>query len=297
LTWKWRNASKSWGDDRYIGVNIAKGGAIYRRRLVTAGPAASLPAVVSVLITVYNGATMERIVPKSRRMRQALAGAGLLGLAALLPLGARSVAETAKVVPAPAVDEPAGAVPSEVAVFAGGCFWGVQGVFQHVKGVTGAVSGYAGGGQSAARYDAVSTGATGHAESVRVTFDPRQISYGQLPRIFFSVAHDPTELNRQGPDYGTQYRSAVFPVTEEKARVARAYIAQLDQAHVFGAPVVTKIEPDRAFFPAEGYHQDYLTLHPNAPYIVYNDLPKIEALKQSFPSLWRPDPVLVAKAE
>jgi peptide-methionine (S)-S-oxide reductase len=173
----------------------------------------------------------------------------------------------------------------------------VQGVFQHVKGVTSAVSGYAGGGQSAAKYDTVSTGATGHAESVRVTFDPRQISYGQLLRIFFSVAHDPTELNRQGPDYGTQYRSAVFPVNGEQARVAQSYIAQIDQAHVFGAPVVTKIEPGREFYPAEGYHQDYLTLHPNAPYIVYNDLPKIEALKGAFPALWRPDPVLVAKAE
>ena len=240
---------------------------------------------------------MDRIVPKARRVRQVLAGAGLFGLAAWLLPGARLAAETARVVPPPAVDEPAGAAPAEVAVFAGGCFWGVQGVFQHVKGVTSAVSGYAGGNQSAARYDTVSTGATGHAESVRVTFDPRQISYGQLLRIFFSVAHDPTELNYQGPDHGTQYRSAVFPVTDEQALVARSYIAQIDQAHVFGAPVVTKIEPGREFYPAEGYHQDYLTLHPNAPYIVYNDLPKIEALKEAFPSLWRPDPVLVAKAE
>jgi peptide-methionine (S)-S-oxide reductase len=240
---------------------------------------------------------MDRIVPKARRVRQVLAGAGLFGLAAWLLPGARLAAETARVVPPPAVDEPAGAAPAEVAVFAGGCFWGVQGVFQHVKGVTSAVSGYAGGGQSAAHYETVSTGATGHAESVRVTFDPRQISYGQLLRIFFSVAHDPTELNRQGPDYGTQYRSAVFPVNDEQARVARSYIAQIDQAHVFGAPVVTKIEPGREFFPAEGYHQDYLTLHPNAPYIMYNDLPKIEALKDAFPSLWRPDPVLVAKAD
>jgi peptide-methionine (S)-S-oxide reductase len=193
------------------------------------------------------------------------------------------------------VDEPAGAAP-EVAVLAGGCFWGVQGVFQHVKGVTAAVSGYAGGDKDNAQYDIVGSGRTGHAESVRVTYDPRQISYGRLLQIYFSVAHDPTELNRQGPDRGTQYRSALFPVDAGQARVAQAYIAQLDKAHAFDAPIVTKIEPDRAFYPAEDYHQDFLTLNPAYPYIVVNDLPKIANLKRLYPEFYRAEPALVGGA-
>ena len=210
---------------------------------------------------------------------------------------AGAAAETPHAVPAPAVDEPASAATTEVAVLAGGCFWGVQGVFQHVDGVTNAVSGYAGGSREAADYHTVSTGSTGHAESVQVTFDPHKISYGRILQIYFSVAHDPTELNRQGPDTGTQYRSAIFPMSPEQARIAEAYIAQLDAAHVFAAPIVTKIEPSKAFYPAEAYHQNYLTLHPDQPYIAFNDIPKVEALKQLFPSLYRGNPVLVAAAK
>jgi peptide-methionine (S)-S-oxide reductase len=210
----------------------------------------------------------------------------------------RSMAESGRAIPTPTVDEPVASAPnSEVAVLAGGCFWGVQGVFQHVDGVTSAVSGYAGGAKDTAEYQTVSTGTTGHAESVRITFDPKQISYGHILQIYFSVAHDPTELNHQGPDSGTQYRSAIFPTSPEQARIAEAYIAQLDQSHVFSQPIVTKIEPGREFYPAEAYHQDYLTLHPNQPYIAINDLPKISELKQLFPNLYRASPVLVAVAQ
>jgi peptide-methionine (S)-S-oxide reductase len=210
-----------------------------------------------------------------------------------------SAAEVADVIPAPAVDERAApGVPatSETAVLAGGCFWGVQGVFQHVSGVSSAVSGYAGGEKSTAHYEMVGSGGTGHAESVRITFDPRKISYGRILQIYFSVAHDPTQLNRQGPDVGTQYRSAIFAANAEQARVAKAYIAQLNQARVYDAAIVTKIEPNRDFYAAEDYHQDYMTLHPAQPYIVYNDLPKIEDLKRVFPDAYRADPVLVAAA-
>jgi peptide-methionine (S)-S-oxide reductase len=200
-----------------------------------------------------------------------------------------------RAVPAPVLDEqPSGPAQAEVAVLAGGCFWGVQGVFQHVTGVTHALSGYAGGSQATAEYETVSTGTTGHAESVQITFDPQQITYGQLLQIYFSVAHDPTELNRQGPDVGTQYRSAVFPTTVEQARVAQAYIDQLGQAAVFKAPIVTRIEPDQTFYPAEPYHQDFLTRNPTYPYVMINDLPKIENLKRSQPDFYRADPVLVA---
>ena len=210
---------------------------------------------------------------------------------------AGAAAESPRAVPAAIVDEPASSATSEVAIVAGGCFWGVQGVFQHVNGVTSAVSGYAGGSQDTAEYETVSTGSTGHAESVQITFDPHRISYGQILQVFFSVAHDPTELNRQGPDTGTQYRSAIFPTSPEQAHVAEAYIAQLDNAHAFAAPIVTKIEPGRNFYPAEAYHQNYLTLHPTQPYIAINDLPKIAALKQLFPSVYRDTPVLVAIAK
>jgi peptide-methionine (S)-S-oxide reductase len=233
----------------------------------------------------------------SRRFRSALvltaslmvAGAGLAVL--------QSGAEEARVIPPPALDAPtASAAATEVAVLAGGCFWGVQGVFQHVNGVTNAVSGYAGGEQKTAHYDIVTRGTTGHAESVQITFDPRRISYGRILQIYFSVAHDPTELNHQGPDVGTQYRSAVFPTNPEQARIAKAYIAQLNQARAYNTAIVTKIEPDRAFYAAEDYHQDFLTRNPHYPYIVINDLPKIENLKRLFPDVYRADPVLVSTA-
>lgn len=220
-------------------------------------------------------------------------------LAMLVPLlgGSAGIAtaEEGIAIPAPVLDEPATTKP-ETAILAGGCFWGVQGVFQHVEGVTNAVSGYAGGTADTAQYETVSGGATGHAESVRITFDPSRISYGRLLQIYFSVAHDPTQLNRQGPDRGTQYRSAIFPVNDEQAKVAKAYIEQLGSARLFDADIVTKIEPDHEFYPAEGYHQDYLTLNPTQPYIVYNDLPKVENLKRLFPALYRDDPVLVSEA-
>ena len=224
-----------------------------------------------------------------------------VGVAALLLLGALGLralpaAAESAAVPMPAVDEATGQATSETTVLAGGCFWGVQGVFQHVKGVTRAVSGYTGGEQATAHYEMVGTGETGHAESVQVTFDPRQISYGRILQIYFSVAHDPTELNRQGPDEGTQYRSTIFPADAEQAKVAKDYIAQLNQAHVFDAAIVTTIEPGRHFYPAEDYHQDFLTRNPDYPYIVYNDLPKIETLKRLFPELYRADPVLVMAA-
>jgi peptide-methionine (S)-S-oxide reductase len=222
----------------------------------------------------------------------AAATASLLAFSAW-PLGAPARAdEEPRLVPPPALDEPAHGA-QEVAVLAGGCFWGVQGVFQHVKGVSSAVSGYAGGKESTAHYEMTSRGDTGHAESVRVTFNPGEISYGRILQIYFSVAHDPTELNRQGPDEGTQYRSAIFPGNDEQAGVAKAYVAQLNGAHVFGAAVVTKIEPGRTFYPAEDYHQDFLALNPGYPYIVFNDLPKIDNLKRLFPEAYRAEPVLV----
>ena len=201
--------------------------------------------------------------------------------------------EEPRLVPAPKIDAAAADVETAVAVFAGGCFWGVQGVYQHTRGVISAVSGYTGGEKQTADYDRVGTGTTGHAESVQVTFDPRQISYGQLLQIFFSVAHDPTQLNRQGPDAGPQYRSAIFPVNEEQANVAKAYIAQLDRAGVYPYPIVTTIEPGRTFYPAEKYHQDYMTRHPRDPYIMVNDLPKVADLERLFPDRYRSAPVLV----
>jgi peptide-methionine (S)-S-oxide reductase len=207
-----------------------------------------------------------------------------------------AAAESARALPPPAVDAPPAQATSAVVVLAGGCFWGVQGVFQHVKGVTSAVSGYAGGDKRSANYEIVSSGTTGHAESVQVTYDPRQISLGRLLQVFFSVVHDPTELNRQGPDTGTQYRSAIFPASAEQAQVAKAYIAQLDQAHAFKKAIVTRIEPDRAFYPAEAYHQDFLTRYPTHPYIAINDIPKVEDLKRVMPDLYRAAPVLVAGA-
>ncbi len=178
-------------------------------------------------------------------------------------------------------------------MFSGGCFWGVQGVFEHVRGVEQVASGYTGGAASTAHYGKVEDGDTGHAESVQITYDPTQITYGRLLQIFFSVAHDPTELNYQGPDHGTQYRSAVFPVNQEQRKVAESYIAQLGQAHVFSAPVVTRVEDFKGFYPAEAYHQNYLALHPNDPYIAINDLPKVANLKKMFPDLYLNAPVLL----
>jgi peptide-methionine (S)-S-oxide reductase len=202
-------------------------------------------------------------------------------------------AEQARVLPPPAQDESAGSATTETAVFAAGCFWGVQGVFQHVKGVTSAVSGYAGGDKRTAKYEEVGTGRTGHAESVQVTYDPRVITYGRLLQILFSVAHDPTQLDRQGPDVGPQYRSAIFPNGDAQAGVAKAYIDQLMQARVFPKPIVTRIEPGASFYPAEPYHQDFLTRHPDHPYIVFNDLPKLKDLQKIFPDRYRAQPVLV----
>jgi peptide-methionine (S)-S-oxide reductase len=201
-------------------------------------------------------------------------------------------AEDAVVIPPPALDEKA-ASGSEKAIFAGGCFWGVQGVFQHVKGVTKAVSGYTGGEQDTAVYEMVGTSRTGHAESVEITYDPSKVTYGQLLQVYFSVAHNPTQLNYQGPDSGTQYRSTIFAESEAQKKIAESYIAQLDKAKVFSKPIVTTLETGKTFYPAENYHQDFLTLNPTYPYIVYNDLPKIANLKQLFPKLYSDKPVLV----
>jgi peptide-methionine (S)-S-oxide reductase len=226
-----------------------------------------------------------------------LIGAVLLLGVGLALRGLPSAAESARSIPPPALDEPANPqATSEVAVLAGGCFWGVQGVFQHVDGVTSAVSGYAGGGADTARYEMVSSGTTGHAESVRITFDPGRISYGHILQIYFAVAHDPTELNRQGPDTGSQYRSAIFPTNPQQTRFAEAYIAQLDQVRVFNKPIVTKIESGRDFYPAEPYHQDFLARNPDYLYITTYDLPKIDNLKRLFPDFYRANPVLVAAA-
>jgi len=217
--------------------------------------------------------------------------AGALAVAAALRFA--PAAEAPVAIPPPAVDLPAGDARSETAVFAGGCFWGVQGVFQHVKGVRRAVSGYAGGSRGDAHYDRVGHGDTGHAEAVQVVFDPREVSYGQLLQVYFSVAHDPTQLNRQGPDVGSQYRSTVFATSPAQEDVATRYLGQLSRSGAYARPIVTTIETGKAFYPAEDYHQDYLTLHPREPYIVYNDLPKIEHLKTMFPALYRDAPVLV----
>lgn len=225
-------------------------------------------------------------------MRQTLRFVALLfgGFAAAMVLAG----EAGRVIPAYESNAPASTAATETAVVAGGCFWGIQGVFQHVKGVTNAVSGYAGGAAGSARYELVSEGDTGHAESVQVTFDPRQISYARILQILMSVGHDPTQLNRQGPDVGTQYRSAIFPTNAAQARIAGDYIAQLNRARAFPAAIVTKVETGATFYPAEAYHQDYLFRHPLQPYIAINDLPKVAELRRKFPGLYRSDPVLVA---
>lgn len=232
-----------------------------------------------------------------RRSQPILIGAAFALVAGLALRSSLLAAEDARAIPAPVVDEAATGAPTETAIFAGGCFWGVQGVFQHVDGVISAVSGYAGGAQATAQYHVVSTGTTGHAEAVKVVFNPKRISYGHLLQVFFSVAHNPTELDAQGPDTGPQYRSAIFPTSASQARVAESYIAQLSGAHVYPSRIVTTIEPGKAFYPAEAYHQDFLTRNPTYPYIAVNDLPKIGELKRLLPDIYRPDPVLVAMAD
>jgi peptide-methionine (S)-S-oxide reductase len=218
---------------------------------------------------------------------------GVIGLAAAAfvvhsPVIPTASGTTASALPSPTVDEPASGGPkSETAVLAGGCFWGVQGVFQHVKGVSAAQSGYAGGDAATANYETVSSETTGHAESVRITYDPTQVTYGQLLRVFFGVVQDPTELNYQGPDVGSSYRSVIFAQNDSQQKIADAYIAQLNQAGAFPSPIVTTVTPGANFYPAEAYHQDYLSLHPNNAYIVANDLPKLGALKADFPELYR----------
>jgi peptide-methionine (S)-S-oxide reductase len=201
-------------------------------------------------------------------------------------------AEAPVVIAPPAIDNPKTAGPLQTAVLAGGCFWGVQGVYEHVRGVRKVLAGYAGGDKATAQYETVSSGTTGHAESVKIVFDPAEISYGQILQIAFSVVHDPTQLNRQGPDAGSQYRSSVFYGDDGQKRIAEAYIAQLNQAHAFARPIVTRVDPLKGFYPAEDYHQDYLIHNPGVPYIAYFDIPKIENLKRTFPELYSGQPVL-----
>lgn len=238
---------------------------------------------------------MNQSKPRSRAMMvcslallAALAAGGLLA-----HFTHSQAAELDRAVPPPALDEARGATRPETLILAGGCFWGVQGVFQHVRGVTQAVSGYDGGAAATAQYETVSTGTTGHAESVRITYDPRIITYGQLLRIYFSVATDPTQVNQQYPDSGTQYRSEIFATTQEQAKIASAYIAQLNQAKLWDRPIATIVGHDSGFYPAEGYHQNYLTLHPDSDYIATFDLPKIAALQKTFPAAYAAQPVLV----
>jgi peptide-methionine (S)-S-oxide reductase len=233
-------------------------------------------------------ATGAKVLEEQMNILRALLIVPFVGLA----VTAARAAEPAVAIPAPALDAPAAGGLQRI-VLAGGCFWGVQAVYQHTKGVTTAVSGYAGGDKQTAHYEMVGSGRTGHAESVAVTFDPRQISYGKILQIYFSVAHNPTELNRQGPDAGKQYRSAIFYADEEQKRIANAYIAELDKAHLFPHPIVTQLEPLHGFYPAEDYHQDFAVLHPSYPYIVFNDLPKVDNLKRLFAADYRDMPVTV----
>lgn len=230
-------------------------------------------------------------IPQSRR--NALAAMLFLPVMALGLWATSPSAQEAPVeIPAPSTDLTETGTTA-TAVFAGGCFWGVQGVFQHVTGVTRAVSGYSGGSADTATYEQTGSGTTGHAEAVEVTYDPSVVSYGDLLQVYFSVAHNPTQLNYQGPDHGSQYRSTIFTVSDDQAELAKTYIAQLDETGLFEGPIVTTIEPLEAFYPAEQYHQDFLTLNPSWPYIVVHDLPKIGALKDLFPTLYRDEPVLV----
>jgi len=238
-----------------------------------------------------------RPAPQRRAMLGMFAVAATLAGAGLLWRGvAHSGAEQPVMVAPPAIDMPAGATRLERAILAGGCFWGVQGVYQHVEGVNSAVSGYSGGTAATAHYDAVARGRTRHAEAVEITYDPSRVSYGALLQIFFSVVHDPTQLDRQGPDVGPQYRSAIFPTTAAQREVADAYIAQLDASGAYARPIVTRVEATPSFFPAEDYHQDYMTENPRNPYIAINDLPKVSNLEKMFPQRYRATPVLVKQA-
>lgn len=227
--------------------------------------------------------------------RSAIRALVLASASAALVLSCARADEGPRPLPPPQLDEPAAANGLETAVLSGGCFWGMQGLFEHVKGVRRVVSGYSGGARDTAHYEDVSSGETGHAESVEIAFDPRQVTYGEILRVFFSVAHDPTELNRQGPDTGTNYRSDIFFVNPGQERVARTYIAQLDHAHAFSSPIVTRADALTAFYAAESYHQDYLIHHPDNLYIVVNDLPKIANLKRIYPALYRETPVMVSE--
>jgi peptide-methionine (S)-S-oxide reductase len=225
---------------------------------------------------------------------RALLALGLAACGTLVSVAACG-AETAVVIPAPAVDTARAAGPAQTAVLAGGCFWGVQGVFQHMRGVRQALSGYAGGDKASADYEAVSSGQTSHAESVQVTYDPAQVTYGEILHVFFSVVHDPTQLNRQGPDRGPQYRSAIFYANDEQKRIAESYIAQLEAAKVYGGKIVTRVDSLKGFFAAEDYHQDYMINNPRNPYIVINDQPKVQNFARTFPAFYRPQAVTVAK--
>jgi peptide-methionine (S)-S-oxide reductase len=230
-------------------------------------------------------------------MNLTIRGLGVLALVTALAAGAYQYAQADsidKAIPVAALDAPKATAPaSETAVLAGGCFWGMQGVFEHVRGVTKVVAGYSGGAKATAFYELVGTETTGHAESVQITFDPRIVSYGEILRVYFSVAHDPTELNRQGPDSGSSYRSEIFFASPMQEKVARAYVAQLTAAHTYASPIVTKIEKLNGFYSAEGYHQDFLIHNPTYPYIVYNDMPKIEMLKRVLPAMYREKPAML----
>jgi peptide-methionine (S)-S-oxide reductase len=229
---------------------------------------------------------LSRLLPAVRVL---LVGLPLATLAPTLV----SAAEPAVALPAPAVDDPKAGGPLQTAVLSGGCFWGVQGVFEHLIGVHRVLSGYSGGAKNTASYEVVSGGTTGHAESVQITYDPQKVTYGEILQVYFSVAHNPTELNRQGPDVGTQYRSVIFYANDTQKKIATAYIAQLGKAGVFGAPIVTQLSPLQGFYPAEGYHQDYLLLNPTNPYIAYNDLPKIRNFQKLLPVLYQGKAVTV----
>ena len=235
----------------------------------------------------------DKLHSESRGTSRVVAGCAIALLTGVVWHSGALQAQVAQMAPAPKIDDPKAKGDLQTAVISGGCFWGIQGVFEHVKGVTRAVSGYAGGDKSTAEYETVSSGTTGHAESVQITYDPSQISYGELLQIAFTVGFDPTELNRQGPDSGTQYRSEIWYANDQQKRIATAYISQLDQAHTFNHPIVTRVDPLRGFYPAEEYHQDYLYLHPSQPYIAYNDVPKVNALKHFFPDVYLQQPILV----
>ena len=239
---------------------------------------------------------MDALTSLSRKSNRAgsLIGLAFVALGALAQITA-CAAEPAVAIPAPALDSPKATGPLQTAVVAGGCFWGVQAVFQHLRGVRQALSGYAGGDKATAEYEVVSSGRTGHAESVQITYDPALVSYGEILQVFFSVAHDPTQLNRQGPDHGTQYRSAIFYANDEQKKIAQAYITQLDNAHVFASPIVTRVDPLKGFYAAEDYHQDFLINNPYNPYIVINDLPKVQNFARTLPALYQPKAVMVAK--